>query len=96
MKATVQIKFVADEAPVSETPAVGSNIFSIDITNDFDVFADNQLLLDTSANESVFRTATLFYDTVPADTPMVANGVNSRGEPLVIRDCGTTDFGVVY
>ena len=92
----VQIKFIDDEAPVSETPAVDSNIFSIDITNDSDVFADNQLLLDTCAGESVIRTAALFYDIVPAVTPMVVNGVNSRGEPLVIRDCGTTDFGVVY
>lgn len=43
----VQIKFIDDEAPVSDTLAVDSNIFSIDITNDSDVFADNQLLLDT-------------------------------------------------
>jgi hypothetical protein len=92
----VQIKFIDDEAPVSETPAVDSNIFSIDITNDSDVFADNQLLLDTCAGESVFRTAALFYDIVPADTPMIVNGVNSRGEPMVIRECGTTDFGLVY
>ena len=92
----VQIKFIDDEAPVSETPAVDSNIFSIDITDDSDVFADNQLLLDTCAGESVFRTATLFYDIVPAATPMIVNGVNSRGEPMVIRECGTTDFGLVY
>ena len=74
----VQIKFLDDEAPVPEIPAVDSNIFSIDITNDSDVFADDQLLLDTCAGESVFRTATLFYDIVPADTLMVVNGVNRR------------------
>ena len=92
----VQIKFLDDEAPVPEIPAVDSNIFSIDITNDSDVFADDQLLLDTCAGESVFRTATLFYDIVPADTPMVVNGVNSRGEPMVIRERGLTNFGSVY
>ena len=92
----VQIKFIDDEAPVSDTPAVDSNIFSIAITNDSDVFADNQLLLDTCAGESVFRTSTLFYDIVPADIPMVVNGVNSRGEPMVIRERGTTNFGIVY
>ena len=41
----VQTKFIDDEAPVSELPAVDSNIFSIDITNESDVFPDNQLLL---------------------------------------------------
>ena len=54
------------------------------------------MLLDTCAGESVFRTATLFYDIVHADTPMVVNGVNSRGESLVIRECGITDFGLVF
>ena len=92
----VQIKFRDDEAPVSDTLAVDSNIFSIDITNDSDVFADNQLLLDTCAGESVFRTAALFYDIVPADTPMVVNGVKSRREPMMIKERGTTDFGLVY
>ena len=79
-----------------KTAVVDSAVFSLDITNNSDVFADNQLLLDTCAGESVFRTATLFYDIVPADTPMVVNGVNSRGEPMVIRERGTTDFGSVY
>ena len=54
------------------------------------------MLLDACAGESVFRTATLFYDIVPADTSMVVNGVNSRGEPMVIRERGTTDFGLIY
>ena len=92
----VQIKFIDDVAPVSEIPAVDSNIFSIDIANESDVFPDNQLLLDTCAGESVFRTATLFYDIVPAVTPMVVNGVNSKGQPMIIRERGTTDFGLVY
>ena len=92
----VQIKFIDDEDSEFATPILDSNIFSIDITNDYDVFADNQLLLDTCAGESEFRTAALFYDIVPAVTPMVVNGVNSRGEPMVITECGTTDFGVVY
>ena len=68
-------------------------MFSIVFTNEFH---DHQLLLDTCAGESVFRTKTLFYDIVPAPTPMVVSGVNSKGEPMVIRECGNTDFGVVY
>ena len=54
------------------------------------------MLLDTCAGGSVFRTATLFYDKVPADTHMVVNGVDSRGEQLVISEGGTTDSGLVY
>ena len=84
----VQIKFIDDEVSEFETPVLDSNIFSIDFTNDSNVFADNQLLLDTCAGESAFRTAALFYDIVPADTPMVFNGVSSRGEPKRTRDNG--------
>ena len=51
----VQIKFIDDEDSEFATPVFDSNIFSIDITNAYDVFADNQLLLDTCAGESVFR-----------------------------------------
>ena len=92
----IYIKIIDDPMSRIKTAVVDSAVFSLDITNDSDVFADNQLLLDTCAGESVFRTATLFYDIVPADTPMVVNGVNSRGEPMIIRERGTTDFGLVY
>ena len=82
----IYIKIIDDPLSRRKTAIVDSAVFSIDITN------DNQLLLDTCGGESVFRTATLFYDIVPADTPMIVNGVNSRGEPMVIREYGTTDF----
>ena len=92
----VQIKFIDDRESVMDPIAVDSNVFSIDITDNPDAFGDDQLLLDTCAGESVFRTSTLFYDIVHAPTPMVVNGVNSRGEPMVITERGTTDFGLVY
>ena len=92
----VQIKIIDDEDQESNTTTVDSNIFSMDITDNSEVFGDDLLLLDTCAGESVFRSDTLFYDIVPAHTPLVINGVNTRGEPLTIRECGRTDFGVVY
>ena len=58
----IYIKIIDDPMSRRKTAIVDSAVFSIDITNDSDVFADNQLLLDTCACESVFRTATLFYD----------------------------------
>ena len=85
-----------DEDAEMDALVVDSNVFSIDITDERDVFGDDQSLLDTCAGESVFRTGTLFYDIVHAPTPMIVNGINSRGEPLVITECGTTDFGLVY
>ena len=90
------IKQLDDEEEDEDATTVDSVVFSIDCMNDNNVFHDHQLLLDTCAGESVFRTKTLFYDIVPAHTPMVVNGVNSKGEPMVIRECGKTDFGVVY
>ena len=92
----VQIKFIDDRESVMDPIAVDSNVFSIDITDNPDAFGDDQLLLDTCAGESVFRTSTLFYDIMHAPTPMVVNGVNSRGEPMVITERGMTDFGLVY
>ena len=92
----VQIKIIDDEDQDVDTLAVDSNIFSIDITDNFEVFGDDLLLLDTCAGESVFRSDTLFYDILSAHTPLVVNGVNTRGEPLTIRECGRADFRVVY
>ena len=94
----VQIKYIDDQDSeiVMDTITVDSNIFSTDITDNPEVFGDDLLLFDTCAGESVFRTDTLFYDIVPAQTPMVVNGVNTRGGPLTITECGRTDFGVVY
>lgn len=91
----VHIKIIDDKAPV-KTAVVDRVMFSIDFTNHVNVFHDDQLLLDTCAGESVFRTDSLFYDIVHAQVPMVVNSVNSKGEPMVITQCGTTDFGVVF
>ena len=82
-----------EEEDVTETDSV---IFSLDLSNVVNVFHDHQLLLDTCVGESVFRTRTLFYDIACTHTPLVVNGVNSKGKPMVIRECGNTDFGVVY
>ena len=54
------------------------------------------MLLDTCAGESVFRSDILFYDITHAHTPMIINGVNSMGEPMIVTQCGNTDFGIVY
>ena len=75
---------------------MGSVIFSIDFTELDNSFPDNHILLDTCAGESVFRTDNLFYDIITSRVPLLVSGVNSRGEPLVITECGNTDFGIVY
>ena len=76
--------------------AMDSVIFSIDFTELDNSFPDNRILLDTCAGESVFRTDNLFYDIITSRVPLLVSGVNSRGEPLVITECGNTDFGIVY
>ena len=32
----------------------------------------------------------------PSAIPMIINGVNPQGEPLIIMECGATDFRIVY
>ncbi len=60
------------------------------------MFDDNLLLLDTCAGESVFRTKHLFYDIRKSEVPLIVSGVNTKGDPLIINQCGDTDFGIVY
>jgi hypothetical protein len=91
----VQIKIIDKFVP-RKTAVADRVVFSINFTDHVNVFHDNQLLLDTCAGESVFRTDTLFYDIVDAPVPMVVNGVDSKGQPMVITQSGTTDFGIVY
>lgn len=79
-----------------KTASTDSVVFSIDFTDVNNVFHDNQLLLDTCAGESVFRTKSLFYEIAKSLIPTLVSGVNSKGKPLVITECGNTDFGVVY
>ena len=71
-------------------------IFSTNVYTHSEVFSERQVLLDTCAAESVFRNRKLFYSIVPSTTPMIINGVNPEGEPLIITECGETDFGIVY
>jgi hypothetical protein len=54
------------------------------------------VLLDACAGESVFKSKNLFYFTEPSPTPMIISGVNPKGQPLIITECGETDFGFVY
>ena len=95
---TINIRLIDDEDEEEELTAEDAVVFSIDITSDDNLFNDNQLLLDTCAGESVFKTDTPFYDIVSAytHTPMIISGANSKGEPMVVTQCGSTDFGVVY
>jgi hypothetical protein len=32
----------------------------------------------------------------PSPSPMIISGVNPKGKPLIITECGETDFGFVY
>ena len=47
----VQIKIIDDEDQDVDTLAVDSNIFSINITDNSEVFGDDLLLLDTCAGD---------------------------------------------
>ena len=71
-------------------------IFSANVYTHCSTFTDRQVLLDTCAAESVFCSRDLFYSIMPSATPMIINGVNPQGEPLIITECGETDFGTVY
>ena len=71
-------------------------IFSANVYTHSSTFTDRQVLLDTCAAESVFCSGDLFYSIMPSATPMIINGVNPQGEPLIITECGETDFGTVY
>ena len=71
-------------------------IFSANVYTLFSTFTDRQVLLDTYAAESVFCSRGLFYSIMPSATPMIIDGVNPQGEPLIITECGETDFGTVY
>ena len=71
-------------------------IFSANVYSHCSTFTDRQVLLDTCAAESVFCSRDLFYSIMPSATPMITNGVNPQGEPLIITECGETDFGTIY
>ena len=92
----INIKFIDDEDKDCQVTADDAVVFSIDVTDTDNVFYNHQLLLDTCAGESVFKSRDLFYDIQSTTTPLVVNGVNIKGEPMVIRESGNTDFGVVF
>jgi hypothetical protein len=71
-------------------------IFSAYVYTHSDGFGDRHILLDTCAGESVFKNRNLFYTIEPSVIPMEISGVNARGSPLIITECGETDFGIVY
>lgn len=71
-------------------------IFSIDIDSHSNIFGSDHILLDTCAGESVFNNENLFYNIYNSDKPLLVSGVNAKGKPLVITQCGDTDFGTVY
>ena len=83
--------------PLSTTSHGGDPVvFSTNVYTHSEGFSDRQVLLDTCAGESVFRNRKLFYSIMPSTTPVIINGVNPHGEPLVITESGETDFGTVY
>ena len=75
---------------------VNTEIFSIDTDSDSNIFSSDHILLDTCAGESLFNNKNLFYKVYNSEKPLVVSGVNARGKPLVITQCGDTDFGTVY
>jgi hypothetical protein len=71
-------------------------IFSSNVYTHSDGFGDRHTLLDTCAGESVFKNRNLFHTIEPSVIPMEISGVNPKGSPLIITECGDTDFGIVY
>jgi Reverse transcriptase (RNA-dependent DNA polymerase) len=82
--------------PSTEDHRGDSVIFSAEVYNHCEGFSDRHVLLDTCAGESVFKCRNLFYFVEPSAAPMIISGVNPKGNPLVINECGETDFGFVY
>ena len=77
----------------SKNCGVDPVIFSANVYTHCSTFTNIQVLLDTCAVESVFCSRDLFYSIMSSATPMIINGVNPQGEPLIITECGETDFG---
>jgi hypothetical protein len=82
--------------PSTERHSGNSMIFSAEVYKHCEGFSDRHVLLDTCAGESVFKDRNLFYFIEPSPAPMIIGGVNPKGSPLVITECGETDFGFAY
>jgi hypothetical protein len=82
--------------PSTEYNRGNSVIFSAEVYDHCEGFRNRYVLLDTYAGESVFKSKNMFYFTEPSPTPMIISGVNPKGKPLIITECGETDFGFVY
>jgi hypothetical protein len=82
--------------PSTESNRGNSVIFSAEVYDHCEGFSDRYVLLDTCAGESVFKSKNMFYFTESSPTPMIISGVNPKGKPLIITECGETDFGFVY
>ena len=80
----------------TKTERFKTEIFSIDIKSHSNMFGSDHILLDTCAGESVFNNKHLFYSIYNSDKPLSVSGVNAKGKPLVITQCGDNDFGIVY
>jgi hypothetical protein len=82
--------------PSTEDHRGNSVIFSAEVYNHCEGFSDRHVLLGMCARESVFKCRNLFYFVEPSAAPMIISGVNPEGNPLVINECGETDFGSAY
>jgi hypothetical protein len=79
--------------PSTERHSGNSMIFSAEVYKHCEGFSDRHVLLDMCAGESVFKNRNLFYFIEPSPAPMIISGVNPKESPLVITECGETDFG---
>ena len=94
-----QIKFLdeyLERLRTTKTERFKTEIFSIDIKSHSNMFGSDHILSDTCAGESVFNNKHLFYSVYNSDKPLSVSGVNAKGKPLVITQCGDTDFGTAY
>jgi hypothetical protein len=87
---------VLPACPSTDCHRGNSVIFSAEVYKHCEGFSDRHVLLDTCAGESVFKDRNLFYFIEPSPAPMIISGVNPKGSPLVITECGETDFGYAY
>jgi hypothetical protein len=55
-------------------------------------FSDRLVLLDTCVGGSLFQDRNLFYFIESSHAPMIVIGVNPKGRPLVITECGIANI----
>jgi hypothetical protein len=59
-------------------------------------WAENQIILDSGANASVFKNQNLLWNLKDADIPLVLNGVQEGSKPIICDTVADSDFGFVH